>query len=364
MRRAASCILVALLAGCSAPCTSGAGVTPGAARSSAPPASAKPLDEAPPFEPERWSVLEDTLNARRTPKRNIIPYVALTDAEDQAYREWVRAAARAAEAGAEPPTVAPDGFVFERIFTITTAAPGSAGGAGSAGEVWLLAEHSDRRRGAAAILLRSGKARPLLVEAPHTFYDIGTLPLAVAVFEVQRARALIINTVHRKTSIEMAGGAAGGAARPRPPAGDDGDEPGDVSMASDFAHAPRSSFLSAHEELLGVFARALALQLHGFADRSAPGVQIIVSAAGTAADTTEPATALAALVGRDGVRRYPEQIHTLGGTTNVAARSSRAAGAPFLHFELARTLRDDLSHDLQKRGRFAVAVTRDLPRPK
>jgi hypothetical protein len=294
--------------------------------------------------------------------------VAFTDAEEQAYREWVRAVARAAEAGGEPPAIAPDGFVFERVFPIeksphgATGGPGSARSPGSAGEVWLRAEHPDRRRGAAAILLRSGKARPLLVEAPHTFYDIGTLPLAVAVFEVQRARALIINTVHRKTSIEMASPPAGSAARPRPAAGDDDDEPQDAAIASDFAHAPRSSFLSAHEELLGVFSRALALQLHGFADRSAPGVQVIVSAAGTATDTTEAAAALAALVGRDGVRRYPEEIKTLGGTTNVAAKSSRAAGAPFLHLEIARTLRDDLSHDLQKRGRFALAVPRELSR--
>ncbi len=38
---------------------------------------------------------------------------------------------------------------------------------------------------------------PLIVEAPHTFFDRGTLPVALAIFEAQRARALILNTSHR-----------------------------------------------------------------------------------------------------------------------------------------------------------------------
>ncbi len=69
--------------------------------------------------------------------------------------------------------------------------------------------HAPRR--AAAVVLRVGAAVPLIVEAPHTFFDQGTLPVALAIFEAQRARALIVNTSHRY----------GGGPNPRDASADD-----------------------------------------------------------------------------------------------------------------------------------------------
>ena len=370
MRRGAqSCALGVLLAGCSVPpCHGGAGVTPLPGRGNELPVATTPSENAvpPPIEPATWAALEDALKARRAPKRNAVAYVPQTDAEEQAYRAWIRAAARAAEAGSEPPARAPEGFVLEQALPVGEPRDGGSaaplGGerkdaaGSSASAIWLLAEHPDRRRGAAALLLRVGEAAPLIVEAPHTFHDMGTLPIAVAVFEVQRARALIINTVHRTTSLDAAGSPAAPIGE-----GESENEADGAAVASDFAHAARSSLLAAHDELLAVFPKAPAVQLHGFADRNAPDVQVIVSAAGTLADTAEPARALAAIGGLGKVRRYPEEIQALGGTTNVAAKRSRAAGAAFLHFEIARTTRDELVRDIEKRGRFAAAVTTPTP---
>ena len=82
----------------------------------------------------------------------------------------------------------------------------------------LLREKADHKRGGGAYVVRKGGSSSLVVQAPHTFFDAGTLPLAWELFQRAKARALFINTAHRYKS-----------ATPLP----DGTHPSDVAHATD-----------------------------------------------------------------------------------------------------------------------------------
>ncbi|WP_437565644.1 hypothetical protein [Sorangium sp. So ce542] len=312
-----------------------------------------------------------------------------SDAEEAAYVTWIAAAGVAAQSRQSPPA-APPGFALRAV-------PGR--------DLWVLSEDDSRRRGAAAVVLRTGAAAPLIVEAPHTFFDQGTLPIALAIFEAQRARALIVNTSHRygggpKPSNavgddegEGTGGASADEAAAETQATGDGartagsgragsggatgvggsdgvqgagggarrdivaarERPAATLAFADVAHAERSFFLSAHRALLQSFPGMPAVQLHGFQDSSAPDATAIASAVGHGANLERLLAPLRAVVGDGKVLAYPADIKKLGGATNVQARWSRQMGAPFYHVELSRALRDKLLADEALRRRFAAA---------
>lgn len=264
------------------------------------------------------------------------PYAEPTDGELDAYQSFVAAALVAARADGAPP-VPPKGFAIEAM-TATT------------GPLWIIAEQATRRRGAGAIVLRRGSARDVGIEAPHTFFDVGTLPIALAAFEQTRARFLLVNTVHRyATRLQQRAGSADGA---------DGESDDDAAhaVASDVAHAPRSFFLSAHDTL----AIGGAVQFHGFRDALVEGAEVVLSAAGTSAPVAAAARAARDVLGAAAVRVYPSDVNMLGGTTNVQSRSSLARGRAFLHVEMSRTVRDRFLADPPLLARFIDAVVAPL----
>jgi hypothetical protein len=210
-------------------------------------------------------------------------------------------------------------------------------------EYWILHERHDQRRGAGVVVLRRGPARDVAIEAPHTFFDQGSLPIALVAFDSQRARALVVNTVHRlraATSVPSE-------------VLDEDDESANQAPASDVAHANVSFFLSAHEALLETVPSMLTIQIHGFRDDSAPGAMVVLSAAGS--NAALPLASVRDVVG-DTVRSFPTDLRKLGGTTNVEAKASRRASAPFLHVEIAKTMRDKLVADERLCQRFALAL--------
>lgn len=270
------------------------------------------------------------LDARR--QRRGVEYVPPTAAELGAFADWVAATEQAIRGGREP-APAPHGFEAERLPV------GSA-------IYWLLAERREHRRGAGAVLLAADpRATPLLVEAPHTYFDAGTLPIALGIFTELNARALLINTVHR---------ALGGD----PTLDEDDEARAEVARSrrapADLAHAHPSFYLTAHQVL--TTAGALTVQLHGYRDGAAGSAHVVVSAAGSRAPTKGVAAALRELWPGDAVASYPEQVRVLGGTTNVQARESRRLGAPFLHLELSRSTRQALTADPGLLRRFARAL--------
>ena len=283
-------------------------------------------------DPRETKMLSAKLQELRKGGRETVVYVAPTEEEEKAYRSWIRDVAGRASRGDAPPDSAPPGFEIDR----------TSGGA----DVWLLAEQAQHRRGAGAVAIRVGpKPSAWIVEAPHTFFDAGTLPIAVAAFHRSGCRALVINTVHRNNP-RLRGESSDG----------DGDEDGTQISAADVAHAAHSFFLVAHEELQAVFPRAAALQLHGFRDEILEGTSVIVSAAGTRTVVGPIVSSLRAALGARSVRVFPDDVHVLGGTTNAQARASTRSGAFFVHVELSKSFRGKLVADAGARDRFVDAL--------
>ncbi|MDC3961083.1 hypothetical protein [Polyangium jinanense] len=381
--RWAGLLSTTLLFGCGAPSCPKSPPAPAAA---CPPSEASAM--MPQVDEEATKALEERIAKLRKGGRRTVTYKAPTNDEERAYAAWVRDALVAATERKEPPKKAPEGFSLRVL-----------------GDVWLLEEARKKKRGAGVIVMRTGRARPILVEAPHTFYDAGTLPIALSVFDAQAARVLLINTVHRyidKPEAAKDGGAkdekaAAGKDKDKPkgteaegdevdekdddkdddkgaaveePAGVDRDEADDANaaapvVASDVAHAERSFFHAAHRELVALVQGAVTVQIHGFKDDKSEGTGIIVSAAKTNADAASLAARLGPAVTDTSVKIYPTDVSILGGTINQQARTCRELGAPFFHVEISRTVRDALGADKQKRARFAAALdpifARSLP---
>jgi len=194
---------------------------------------------------------------------------------------------------------------------------------------WVLRERPEARRGAGTYLFRAGapaRARVLILQAPHAYYDIDTGPIAARLFFTGTGQALFTNTLHRYR-------AAPGPTRKvkRSPA--------------DVAHTPSHLFAAATAAAAGAATLAV-VQLHGFADRDA-GAQLIVSAGDSRGATPWSRAAAQTLAGAlPDVALYPDQIRVLGGTSNV---QKRALGDDdeFLHLEMSRGVRRTLLRDPQ-----------------
>lgn len=324
--RAASIALAAFM-GCS-PAT----CRKGASTAQLPPDSGASAGDCPAEGPAVGEILSRIEPLRKGGRAHVL-FAGPSDTEEQAFQQWVVAVAAAARDGGPPPAVAPPGFALQML-------PEQG--------MWLLHEDPQNRRGAGAIVIRTGQANPLVVQAPHTFFDMGTLPIAVSLFDMQKARALLISTVHR----HIARAAAPAEEHPD----EEEDQPAEPSP-SDPAHADRSFFLAAHKALLEVFPRIASVQVHGFQDRSVPGVSVIVSAAGTSADPSRLAGPLRAAFAGEAVRTYPDEIRQLGALSNVQARWSARVGAPLIHIEISRSLRDRLAAEPALRACFSAAFS-------
>ncbi len=301
-----------------APTTPVASTTEAASTSSAVASASSPTPTTPPDEDamdvhKADSPLAAKLEVLRRGGRKTVPYTAPTADEEKAYRAWIALAMTKIDAG-QPPPSPPDGFVVESL----------AG-------VWVLAEAPGRKRGAGALVLRPKPSSEVVIEAPHTFFDMGTLDIARVAFERSNARALIINTVYRYRSKDAAGGGGG--------------EDEDSGSESDVAHAKKSFFLFAHEELGRLISSSSTVQSHGFSGSKMPGVSAIVSAANTSGAAPKVVAAMRAVAGLKTVHLYPDDIRTLGGTTNVEAGASQRAGRGFVHVEMSAELRDALKKD-------------------
>ncbi len=248
--------------------------------------------------------------------------------ELSAYRSYVGRLLIAPEPSSASPGGLPNGFRLDVL--------------GS--DYVVLLEQPNLRRGAAAVVIRTGEARPLAVEVPHSFFDESTLPIGLAIYDVAHARALIVNTVHRYRSL-------GPKESHAAPASDDASTTAD----SDVAHAERSFFLSAHEAFVHAFPKGIVLQIHGFRDNKADGIDAILSAANTRAVIEPIARRLRETLGLK-VALYPEDIRQLGGTKNAQAQLSRRRQQPFVHLELSQSLRQRLAQDKALLERFAAAI--------
>lgn len=201
----------------------------------------------------------------------------------------------------------------------------------------LVREAGEKRQGRGAYVIRKGGASSFIVQAPHTFYDEGTFPIACDLFNRTKARALFINTVHRYK------GAPETANKEHP---------------ADMAHAPITIFQAGTEGAIDVLGKSTqVIQVHGFADRKL-GARAVVSVG-----EKKPGNALVGKVAKaveevtgPKILKYPEDTKELGATTNVQGAIIRRAGGKFLHIEMDDGLRGQLVKDSAFRGKMLDAL--------
>ncbi len=208
----------------------------------------------------------------------------------------------------------------------------------------IVREVESRRRGGGAYMLRLGSSSRLAVQAPHTFFDEGTLPLGCELFARTQARALFVETAHRYKAAE---------------ATEDGEHPADVAHQSD------SLFQAATSGLLGAGVSTF-VQLHGFTLRKPNEVVVVSNGAKVPGDALVDRAhdALGPVLKNGGnVARFPADTLDFGATTNVQGALVRSRGARFLHVEMDSRLRKDLNLMPDYRGRFLLALAAALGAP-
>lgn len=192
---------------------------------------------------------------------------------------------------------------------------------------WSLTEDRSRRHGRGLFAYAPGEA--IAVEVPHPINDLNTADVGMALFDSVQADSLLVAGADRRAG-------PGGHA--------------------DVAHETTSVFHAVHKAV--VSRGEVVVQIHGFGPESGRRFDAAVSS-GTRATSPQVRAVTASLM-RAGIQTCQFGPRTscdeLGGTTNVQGKSTRAAGAAFIHIELARSLRDTAA----ARARIAEAIARGL----
>ena len=281
---------------------------------------AKPARDADtPRELRIHALARELRHAQRFPHGTTPTYRHPTAPEQQSYRAFLLSYLHAAPERVRPR--APAGF---------------AATASAHDRLWLLSESPDARGGAAIVALRAEADSRILLEAPHTFFDSGTLPIAVGLFELLQARALIINTVHRARTAENRADLPREQVLQLARSG---------TLASDAAHQRGALFSVAHQTLVATAPGTLTLQIHGFRDRRVPHLDAVISAARTHNDVRPLVAQLRQDIPNFRFGAFPRDTQDLGATRNVQARLSRELHSPFVHMELSSSLRKALLRD-------------------
>lgn len=237
------------------------------------------------------------------------------------------------------------------------------------GDVALLGP-KEPATGGAVVAWRSGKARALLLEAPHPVFDSGTASQAYGLFVGTSARALIAAGTHRcaNTSPSECSGTttacAGGASA--------------KFRESDMAHVIDSTYHVAHLRLTNGYPSDLVIGVHGMAEsgvslsdgtelptsESAPVARFrerLASELGAAGLSAETVTTCNAYPGAPHVEarlcgETDVQGRHLNGSTTPCTSGATAASGRFIHMEQSLAVRKQASA-------VAAAVALLVPAP-
>lgn len=204
----------------------------------------------------------------------------------------------------------------------------------------VLHEASDRREGRGLFAFNRGAERGNVLQVPHSFRDLRTREIGLALFDEGAFRAAAWNTVPRSAS---------GASLKSP---------------ADMAHQPASYFSAFTRALARSMQSLRVLQLHGFdATRRKGAAAAIISNGSRFSDDALRGFARC-LERRSGFRSavFPDEINELGGTRNAqAAIVSRRVGQRFIHLEMDRDLRERLVTDAAVRAGLIACLNENGP---
>lgn len=202
-----------------------------------------------------------------------------------------------------------------------------------------LIEQEDARHGRGLFAARVEGGTPILIQAPHQYYDLRTGTLARQLFLESDAMAAAWNTTHRYH-------------------GDDTDL---VHIHDSYLHAISRAFSDVHPE-------GRILQLHGFSTAKRDSYAGRRAQAILSDGTRYPSRALAQLAAclsdRLDIRAllYPRDVRELGATTNTLAADLRHRNFDgFVHLELNADLRKRLIRDEDARNTLIQCVMETSP---
>ncbi len=199
-----------------------------------------------------------------------------------------------------------------------------------------ISEQPEQRTGRGFYVVRlnsdSTAKSPLVLQAPHRFYDTDSGQIARRLFHEHSVRAVAWNTVHRRT----------------------------VDLADQDQHCI-NAFTQA---VVTHDSNARVVQLHGFGEKTQKQInghaQTIISN-GTRYPGRFAITAAANLkqsFGAEAVRLFPDEVQLMGGTQNRQGNLMRNLGsANFLHLEMDKTYREKLMSDAAARAVLFRSLT-------
>ncbi|XVX21829.1 hypothetical protein ACQP1U_08240 [Actinomycetota bacterium] len=186
-------------------------------------------------------------------------------------------------------------------------------------------------RGWGLYAVRPG-ARDLVIEVPHPRADEASEVIGVGLFASTKARALLVAGADRSAG----------------------------RRAADVAHNAATPFAEVSAALAST--QTTIVQVHGFdQDNHEENLRDVVVSSGTK-DVTTPVRSLAEALRHKGfdVCVYDgSACQALAATKNIQGRAARAAGADFVHIEIARGIRT--SED--RRATVVEAITAGLDQP-
>lgn len=201
--------------------------------------------------------------------------------------------------------------------------------------VHVLHEAPDRREGRGLFAFHRSARGGNVLQIPHSFKDLRTREIGLALFDEGAFLAAAWNTVPRS---------APGASLKSP---------------ADMAHQPASYFSAFTRALTRAVHPLRVLQLHGFdASRRKGGAAAIVSNGSRFSDDALRDFARC-LERRSGLQSavFPDEVNELGGTRNAqAAIVSRRTGQRFIHLEMDRNLRERLVTDAAVRAKLIACL--------
>lgn len=182
--------------------------------------------------------------------------------------------------------------------------------------------HSQERSGRGLLVLRLGhRPPPLVLVAPHGWYDLNTGRMAADWFDDGYARALVINTAHRY----------GGTEGPR-------------QREFDVAHRVDSLFQALALGVADGLADPLVVELHGFSERHGDFSAVVSDGEALQPDRVAESVAQAVEATVGGEARRGRHVPLLAATQNAQGRAL-SGWSRFVHLELSRDARTTLRSD-------------------
>ncbi len=211
----------------------------------------------------------------------------------------------------------------------------------SLNNVLFFQESVDSLKGRGLFAIRQGSnVRPWLLQAPHATSDKYTGEIAALLFDENKIKAAMWNTVHRKAKIDNVPG-----------------------RSADMAHLSGTYWQAVTESFARYQSTGKIIQLHGFDQskrQSAAGrdSEIILSAGHRHPPSwvKQVADCLKKSLGTT-ISLYPDDVKELGATTNVQAQLLKNLGFNgFLHIEMSRSMRENLLSNKNLRQRLMSCI--------